>query len=198
MTGLNISVRSNSSMAAMEFRAAAQDMRDLATVRALNKVAEQAITATAKEMRRVGYGLKAATIKKALRIKRAAPGNLKATIVASGRPIPLVQFSARQTAKGVSVNVLNGRKVIAGAFIATMPSGHRGVFVREDGGSHKKVNKGGKVQWHQLPIRELYGPSVPDGVSNAQVQQALQLLVAERFPSILAHESAWLKRKGGR
>jgi len=178
----------------MEFMAAAQEMRDTAMVRALNKMADQVKVASAREVRKAGYNLKIGTIKDAIRVKRAGQGNLKATVVASGKPIPLVQYAARETARGVTVNVQKGRKVIAGAFIGTMPSGHRGVFVREQGGKHKRVNRGGKISWHQLPIRELYGPSVPDGLANKAVQDALQQLIAEKFPAILEREHAWLAR----
>lgn len=196
MSGLSLNVSTNASLIAMEFRAVAQDMKEKATVRALNKMGEQVVTGMSREVRRVGYNLKASVIKKGLRLKRASPGNLRVVVVASGRPVPLVNYSARQTSKGVSVNVLKGRKVISEAFFATMPSGHRGVFVRDGGGKHVKVTKGGKTRWHQLPIRELFGPSVPDGVANAEVQQALAQLVEEKYPKLLEHESAWLEKRG--
>jgi hypothetical protein len=194
--GIDLKVSGNSSLIAMEFRAAALDMKEKATVRALNKMGEQLVTAMSREVRRVGYNLKASVIKKGLRLRRASSGDLRVVVVASGRPVPLVNYSARQTSKGVTVNVLKGRKLISEAFIATMPSGHRGVYVREGEGKHVKVTKGGKVRWHQLPIRELFGPSVPDGVANAEVQQALAQLVEEKYPKLLEHESAWLAKRG--
>lgn len=197
MEGLSVNVRHNADLVAMEFMAAAQEMRDTAMVRALNKMADQVKVASAREVRAAGYGLKISTIKAGIRVKRASQGNLKAAVIASGRPIPLIQYSARETSKGVTVNVQKGRKLIAGAFIATMPSGHRGVFVREEGGKHKRVKKGGKVSWHQLPIRELFGPSVPDGLANKAVQDALQQLITEKFPDILEHEHSWLRRRAG-
>ena len=182
----------------MEFTAAAQDMRDKALASALNKVADQVKTAASREVRAAGYNLKAATIKAAIKVRRASPGNLKSVVVANGKPVPLLQYAARQTGKGVTVNVLKGRKLIAGAFIATMPSGHKGVYVRENGGKHVKVVRAGKPSWHQLPIRELFGPSIPDGLANAAVQAALQQLITDKFPAILARESAWLQRKSSR
>lgn len=195
MEAISVNVRSNAQSVVMDFLAAASEMRTTAMVRALNKTAEQVKVAASREVRAAGYGLKASVIKDAIRIRRASQGNLKAVVVASGRPIPLINFSARETGKGVTVNVQQGRKLIAGAFIATMPSGHRGVFVREKGSKHRKVNKGGKVSWHQLPIRELFGPSVPDGLANKAVQEALQQLIGERFPAILERESKWLERR---
>ena len=195
---LTVGLKTNANLVAFEFEQAARDMRDKATASALNKMADQVKVRSAREIRAVGYSLRAATIKKGLTVRRANPRQLKAAVVAQGRPIPLIEFSARQTSKGVSVAVLNGRKVIPGAFIAVMPSGHRGVFVRQDGGRHKKVMTGGKASWHQLPIRELFGPSVPDGLANRQAQQILQDFITEKFPAILEHEHAWLARKLGR
>jgi len=169
------------------------DIADKATVRALNKTAAQVKTNAARQIRDVGYQLKVGTIKRALTINKASAGKLTATVIASGRPIPLMQYGARQTAKGVSVSVLNGRKVIQQAFIATMPSGHTGVFIRT-GNTHKKVVKRGRVQWSGLPIKELFGPSVPNGLANESVQQALQQLVEEKFPQILQQQIDYLNR----
>jgi Prophage minor tail protein Z (GPZ) len=195
MQGLTVHVRDNANLVAMELIAAAQDMRNVALVRALNKTADQVKVAASREVRSAGYNLKASTIKQALKVRHASQGNLTATVVATGRPIPLIQYAARQTAKGVTVSVKKGRKLVAGAFIATMPGGHRGVFVREPGGHHKKVRRGAKTGWHQLPIRELFGPSVPDGLASQAVQAALQRFIATKFPVILQHEQTWLRRK---
>jgi hypothetical protein len=50
----------------------------------------------------------------------------------SGKEIPLAKYPARQTKRGVSVLVNKGkRKLVRGAFLATMKSGHTGVFRRE-------------------------------------------------------------------
>lgn len=47
-----------------------------------------------------------------------------------GKAQPIINFGARQVASGVSVNVKGSRKIIKHAFISTMKSGHRGVFLR--------------------------------------------------------------------
>jgi len=173
---------------------ATDELRNRAMVRALNKTAEQVRTAASREIRRAGYNIPAATIKRQLKMGYASSGNLRATVTAGGKPIPLINYGARQTGKGVSVNVLRGRRIIAGAFIATMPSGHKGVYVREANAKHKKVMRGTKAEWHALPIRELFGPSVPDGLTNEAVRQSLQSLIVDKFPQVLRRESAWLMR----
>ena len=174
---------------------AAREMKGTALVRALNKTADRVKVAGSREVRKAGYNLKASDIKRALKISRATQSSLKATVTAGGRPIPLIQYGARQTSKGVTVNVLSGRKLIPGAFIATMQSGHTGVYVREPGSKHKKVLKAGRASWHGLPIRELFGPAIPDALANPAVRDALQALITEQFPIILEHEHSWLARR---
>lgn len=164
-----------------------------AAPRALNKVIDQVTTATAREIRASGYKLKVGIIKKNLTKQRANAGKLVAVVRASGRPIPLINYGARETAKGVSVDVLNGRKVITGAFIAIKANGQKAVYVRA-GKTHKKVLKNGRAIWSGLPIKELYGPSVPDGLANKSVQEALQRLVEEKFPDILRQQIKYLSK----
>lgn len=62
-------------------------------------------------------------------------------------PVPLIDYPSRQNRQGVRVQVnVGSTKLIKSAFLATMSSGHRGVFVRE-----------GKAR---LPIRELFSTRV--------------------------------------
>lgn len=191
--GINVDLNKFSQQVRARTMTLSSDIRDKATVRALNKVAAQAKVAGSREIRAAGYNLKAAKIKAQFKIRQASSGNPVAVITCSGKPIPLIEFSARETRAGVTVNVKNGRKSIPGAFIATMPSGHRGVFVRV-GKTHKKVMVNGKAVWHGLPIKELYGPGVPDAFGNDVVQQALVAMIKAKFPSILASEIKFLRR----
>jgi hypothetical protein len=49
----------------------------------------------------------------------------------SGKPVPLVDLPHSQTKRGVSVAVnAGGRKLLRSAFLATMKSGHEGIFRR--------------------------------------------------------------------
>ena len=194
-----IGVRTNAGEVASQFAEAALAMRDRATMRALNEVADQAKVAASRQIRDVGYKLKISAIKKGITVKRATTANLKAAMIAQGRPIPLIEYSANELkGKGVSVSVLNGRKLIKGAFIATMPSGHRGVFVREENAKHKKMMTRGKPSWHALGIRELFGPSIPDGLANKEVAAAFERFVDQAFPAILDREFSFLAKLGRR
>jgi hypothetical protein len=158
-----------------------------AITRALNKTAITARAQAARSIRDVGYGIKVSSVKGSISIRRATSQDLKAVVTATGRPIPLIAYGARQTSKGVSVNVKNGRKEIAHAFIATMASGHKGVFVRT-GNTHKRVVRGGKGSRSGLPIKELFGPSIPTAFFNAKVQDAVKTAIDERFPVVLRQE----------
>lgn len=180
---ISISVQDNFKQVAIKLFELRNDVLEKAKIRALNKVAAQAKVAASKEIRATGYNMKAAAIKQKITIKRASSGNAVVVIKCSGRPIPLIQFGARETRAGVSVSVKHGRKIIRHAFVATMPSGHQGVYVRV-GNQHKKIS--GK--WHGLAIKELFGPSIPAAFGNEIVQAALVRLVREKFPTILEHE----------
>lgn len=101
-------------------------------------------------------GLKVSAVKEQLKVTDAQPDRLIAQIRVSGKPIPLIDFKARQTRTGVTAR-LPGTKRYQGAFIARMKSGHRGVFKRVPNGKRR----GPKPHRSQLPIYELHGPSLP-------------------------------------
>lgn len=87
----------------------------------------------------------------AVRLSKARPSTLTAYFSVKGRPIPLIRFKVNPTEpknQKVVVSVKkSGGKTIDGAFIARVKSGHVGVFKR--------------VGERSLPIKQLYGPSVP-------------------------------------
>ena len=159
---------------------------DRAVVRAVNKVAAQVKTQSAREIRDAGYGMKISDIKKAITVFRANRGLVVATVKAKGRPIGLIKYGARQTSTGVRVNVKDGAKFIRGAFIATMSNGHTGVYVRENDGSERGMRIPKKK--HGMPIRELFGPSIPKAFINQRVRENLVAYIRDRFPTVLAQE----------
>lgn len=190
---INISVKADIQAARVKLFELRTNVVNKATISALNKVAAQAKTASSKEIRGAGYNMKAAAIKKQISVRRASGSNPVALLVCKGRPIPLIEYSARQTAKGVTVSVKTGRKLIPGAFIATM-NGHEGVYIRT-GNQHKRVMRNGKPQWEGLPIKQLYGPAIPDAFKNDTVRDALIKLIKTKFPDILQHEIQYYGRR---
>lgn len=166
---------------------ATQKEASKAASRALNRTATRVRTYSSRAIRAAGYNLKAGVIKRNLKITKASPGILAATVTAVGKSIPLIDYSARQTKTGVSVNVLHGRKTVRHAFIATMPSGHKGVFIRRDArtggvkGLHRA--KGARTSGkHGLPIDQLFGPGIPAAFVNPAVEKAMTEQATTYFP----------------
>src|SRR3990172_8829858 len=135
----------------------------LVMARALNRAILSGQTAMVKTIG-ADTGIAAKNIKREIRIDKAQRTRPVAAIEIVGRRIPLIAFSARGPepsrgrgrggsgpgggrGRGVSYRLLGGRGRISNAFIATMPSGHRGVFRR-------KTKR-------RLAIFELHGPSIP-------------------------------------
>ncbi len=166
--------------------------------RALNRTATTARAQASREIRAAGYALKAGDVKAAISVRKATQTEFRAVLRAVGRPNSVGEVRRRQTKDGVSVSVKNGRTVIKGAFIATMPSGHTGVFVRVKSDAHSKaiVQKLaklgrlqlGRVKRHGLPIQQLFGPSIPTAFENDVVQRATSDRYRDRFPGALMQE----------
>lgn len=102
----------------------------------------------ARKRIKVRYITRALTLR---RPKGSDIAGLEWGIDVAGDPVPLVAYPHRQTKKGVSVEVNRGKRtLIAGAFVATMKSGHLGVFRRRGKG--------------RLPIDELRGSRPVDAL----------------------------------
>lgn len=112
-------------------------------------------------------------------------GDLVWTMKASGKPIPIVAYPHAQTRRGVrvSINKNGGSKVITSAFVATMKSGHTGVFQRR-----------GK---DRLPIEEKFSTKVSDVFLDAGMVPAVlargQTVFSQTINRRLPQELAKLK-----
>ncbi len=184
---LKFSVKSDIERALARLNALERQVVPTAAARALNKTASQARTEAARLIK-ARYHIGTRVISRAITLERRANrAQLTAVVAATGRPLPLLAFRARQTRRGVSVEVTRGvRKLIRSAFIATLRSGHKGVFAR--GGY-----AGGRFipQSARLPITELMTLGIPQGFSNRVVEQALRQKVREKSPAIFDHELAF-------
>lgn len=160
------------------FHADASDFEQLG--RAVAKLPDQIkAKAVARAMRRVSETARSRLVKRqAPRIKLPqsiirerttalfnAGGNTAGVVVRSNW-IPLAKLGARQTRKGVTVNL---RGSYRHAFLAGMSSGHKGVMMR--------------VGTSRLPIRELFGPNPAHDITNNE-EVYLQLL-AEVMEEVL-------------
>lgn len=152
------------------------------TARALNRALTTGRALMAREIAK-DLGLKSADAKDAISTEEARPDKLQVRMAASLQRIPLIKFGASGPepslgkGRGVSYKIgVRPRSRIANAFIATMKSGHRGVFTRA-----------GKAR---LPLaKEKAGPSIGHvfGQKRPEVVTAMQAA----FEARLDHELAF-------
>jgi hypothetical protein len=163
--------------------------------RALNKTLTGVKTDASTEIRAIITAPKA-SVDKTFRVVNATPTNLSALFESKGRPLPLIDFGARQTTKGVSVQVkrASARSVIAGAFIGTLKSGHKGVFWRQwhgDKRPKKPLAYGTLPKKFRLPIEQRFGPRIPDILSNQPVMATVLKKAEERLHKNIEHELSY-------
>jgi len=155
------------------------DLRRAAAT-ALNRTADGARSVAVKDIAS-DLGVRQKSVRDAVGLNRAIPSRLEARIVARGKRIPLSDFAAAQTKKGVTYRMRGLRKLLPNAFIARMKSGHRGVFKRR-----------GK---ERLSIDERFGPSIPLIFTRKKIQQAIRAVVDERLVRELIHQFEYYTRR---
>lgn len=127
-----------------------------ASFRAINRAAAKAQTAVKRSIA-IQRNIKIGTAGAGLSLQKASENRLDASIIGRGGMIPLyvVKGSKTQKALGVTVAAVQGkRRLRKGAFIATMPSGHTGIFKREREGSTDSGRVG------RLGVQEMLLPSI--------------------------------------
>lgn len=148
------------------------------------KTAKKANTAAKKKARTI-YNITAKELNKIVKLRSATLSNLAAIIFAVGRPIALSKFGAKEKLRrskgqrlpaGVTFRIKKGgkKKHLKKAFLATMSSGHIGVFWR----AGKK----------RLPLIEGKTLSVPQMMENKEVMKAIEDVVKNKSPEIFDHE----------
>ena len=143
-----------------------------ASVRALNKAAKSGKTLLTRKIAK-DMGVKVGDISRAISVRRATPTSFCVILGASLKRIPLIKFGAKATKRGVSYRAGSKRTKLAGAFMATMPTGHTGVFKR-------------RLAVGRLPITELRGPSI--GHVFLKYSDEALARAQEQFPKDLEHE----------
>ena len=150
-----------------------------ATMRSLNRSLTTGRAVLARLISQ-DMGLRIGDAKDAILVEQASAAKMEIRLKASLRRLPLVQFNARQTARGVTYKGGSGRSVVPSAFLATMSTGHTGVF--------KRVGK------PRLPIKQLYGPSI--GHVFIKHRQAGTDAILAAFDKNLEHELAFAATEG--
>lgn len=173
----------------------------------LNDLSSAINTQVSKEIRE-RYTLPSARIKQGIDIKKAVGNNMRAILTFSGKPPGLQHYRAiqtlvnvqrkiskgsiitkrlkraRQMMKGVSVEVIKGRrKVVRGAFLATTGKGGIGVW-------HRKGKE-------RLPILRLFGPSIRGMFKQMGGKTIAEKVVGERLAEIFRRNIQRYKYKEG-
>ena len=164
----------------------------LVVARAINRATTNAKKNMAKETSGK-YFVSSGDVKKTITVTKATKSSLKAAVISNGTGIALSKFKVspgtpvRYRGKNRSPKVYKagGVKPLDGdpkSFIAIMKSGHKGVFTRTSGRS--------------LPIKQLYGPSVPQMIKNEKIMKAINDDANETLQKRIDAEIANLLRKG--
>ena len=152
---LKVTVHSTSNQAFDRLQAVAP----YAIVRAFNRAIASAKTVMVREVA-TDTGLKSGTVRDKIWVSEARPDRFIAQLQASQTRIPLIEYGARgpEPSRGRGSGVRARLKGATGryphAFIATMKSGHRGVFQRRPAAGQLVT------LWPRLPVHELHGPSI--------------------------------------
>ena len=111
--------------------------------------------------------------KRKARTRGSGIGSSTIAIDVSGAPMNLVKYPHRQIRRGVSYAVNKGKRSLKrSAFIATMPNGHMGIFIR----------KGDT----RLKIRELLGSRPVDALLHDGEAEAVQARGLRSFEATVA------------
>lgn len=146
-------------------------IKSKAASRAMRRVMQMARTRIVKRSAE-RVDLTQARIRALTTVQMNAGGN-SADVIMRSNWIALFKLGATQTASGVRVRM---RGSYRSAFVATMGSGHAGVFKRQ-----------GKAR---LPIRELFGPNPAHDITNHPdvFMQVLAEVIEERLLPRYLHE----------
>lgn len=162
-------------------------------MRSINKTLTGVKTDASTEVRAVITAKKSA-VDATFKTTSATLTQMSGRFESTQKAMPLIDFSTSQTQKGVSVQVRKDRprKVIPGAFQQTMKSGHKGVFWREYKGEKpavkKKIAYGALPKRYRLPIKQLYGPRVPEILGNDAVMAPVLVKAGDRLKTNIEHE----------
>lgn len=176
---------------------------------ALNRAATQSRTASGREIRKI-YNISAANVNKQIKVRYSQPRTLTARVIASGSPLSLTLFGARQekaseTVKfdkkgnitrksrttrkapksGVSFEVKRGnREILPTAFIQSA-NGGTVVFAR---GTYKGQAEGFEFKKERLPISKMTTTSIPLMFGGDDVMQPLGRQTLDFFNKRIEHE----------
>lgn len=152
-----------------------KNLVDRALSSTVNKLATQGRTRINKSIRE-DWRVKVGAVNRAITIRKAKIGGKESIILGTGSAIPVIDFAARQTKKGVTyaAKKSQGRLLIKSAFIATIQGGDASVFKR-------KFKK-------RFPINKKFGPAIPQMMKSEDQLNVVNELLREKSQPTLQHE----------
>lgn len=142
------------------------------------------LTATTKAGNSAARTLKKKSVETVERVKLLQDGMVKShhytrkslganpswEVEADGAPIAVGKVKHGQASWGVLFSINRGRvSRLKGAFVAKLPNGHQGVFMRDTRAMTKRVtytDKSGKRQTKSLPIKEVFTSGISSGLKS--------------------------------
>ncbi len=199
---VDISLTSNIDEVLRGFTTLTDNLKSKATVQALNRTAENVVTVAVKDIAQL-TGLKQATVRKALKIKRASANNINASVDASGRTdwnvvewIPGAQVSTTQFRQ--SRTTRGGRRVGPPSGVKSKAYGrsqvHPGSFIIHGRNSGKLI-VAHKDSRTPSGVKGTYGPSIPRSFLSERIEAVMRGVVDERFPINLRAAATFLNRR---
>ena len=156
-----------------------EDQIPKAASRAINRALENARSNFVKDVRE-SYHLKARDVRDTIKITRARHNDLVGEVKSTGSPLPLSSFKVRPS-------TVNGRRRIP-----LRVSVRKGQVSELDRAFNARVGGGVKVFERvgksRLPIKKLYGPSVPQALGNDQIVNEVAKKARETLNDRLDHE----------
>ncbi len=165
----------------------------VALSRAINRATEGMrtdITKTVTEQ----YAVRAGDVRATMKLVRANPSRLEASVHIEGPRIPLIRFKTSPTkppkTKIPTTRVMTSRaggfQGYKGAFVQRMDSGHVGVFHRR--GEKRIMKSGSAAGKERQPIAEWYGPSIAEMSGAPSITQVIEQGAYSRMEKTLDHE----------
>ena len=150
-----------------------------ALARSLNRSLESSRTEGVRKVRQE-YNVRAKDVRKTIKLSRAKPNRLTAVISSTGGALPLASFKY----KPATVNPRRRTPVRVGVTKGALETLDRAFVARVNGvkGIYERIGQ------RRLPIRQLYGPSVPQMIGNDSVVQSMASRARETMDIRLDHE----------
>ena len=182
---LNISIESNLKQFHKQLNELEKQAYPKAVARTLNRVASSAKVASAKHIAQQ-MNAKQADIKRRMVEDKAYPRKLWVSIIASGNPLKLIAFKARQTTRGVVAKAWGVNKLYKHTFIAPVKHGssNEAVYVRKTK--------------HSLPVKQLWGPGIAQLFKKQEnitiMQDTVRMRLSTEFKNNLQFYASRIKK----